>query len=521
VEQERRAAVAAPNRHAAEVGVQAVADGGNAVDAALAAMFVALVSEPGTSSLGGGAFVTVAPPGKPAVTVDGTVAMPGAGLPREAFGGGLHRIEMAYGGGTVTEVGHGSVATPGALAAFERAHRDHARMPWKEVVLPAAHRARDGFPLSAAAARYLEFARGPIYDRDPGVHAALRSADGVPLRAGGTMRLPDLGDFLDRVAVEGAAALMRGDVAAALVADMAANGGLVTHDDLAGYEPQVRPALRVEVDDWELWTNPPPAVGGPVLAAMLLLLAEIDGGALPGVPEIVEVQRRVLAHRVRELEIAPDRDAAVAEMLDAIAAAGPAWLRLSPSTVHVSAVDSAGWACSVTASAGYGSGVVAPGTGVWLNNCLGERELNRAGTHALPPGTRLVSNMAPTVGRRADGAVLAVGSPGADRIASAVLQALLPIVCAGTAPQAAVDAPRVHVTCDDDGEPVRVEYEADLLDGGLPAGAAEDLPWREHPRRSMFFGGVGAAMLDGDRLVAAADPRREGAVAVSATAPPG
>jgi gamma-glutamyltranspeptidase/glutathione hydrolase len=512
-----RVAVAAPNRHAAEAGTQAVADGGNAVDAALAAMLVALVSEPGTSSLGGGAFVTIAPRGGAAITVDGTVTMPGAGLPRERFGRGLDRIEMSYGGGTVTEVGHGSVATPGALAAFELAHRDHARLPWRDVVAPAAHRARDGFPLSAAASRYLSFARGPIFDRDPGVRAVLRAADGTPLRAGDTVRMPELAGFLDLVAAEGAAALMRGDVAAALVADMTANDGLVTREDLAGYRPVVRRALTLRLSDWELATNPPPAVGGPVLAAMLLLLEDACRAGGVGVADLVAVQRAVLSHRVRTLETAVRREAAVDEMLEAIAASGPAWNR-SPSTVHVSAVDSDGTACAVTASAGYGSGVVAPGTGVWLNNCLGEHELNRTGRHALPPGERLVSNMTPTVGRRADGAVLAVGSPGADRIATAVLQVVLPLVCGGeTSLQAAVDAPRVHVACDDDGGPLRIEYEADLP---RPPGVADDLPWREHPARSMFFGGVGAAMLDGDLLVAAADPRREGAVAVTATAPP-
>jgi len=512
-----RVAVAAPNRHAAEAGTQAVEDGGNAVDAALAAMLVALVSEPGTSSLGGGAFVTVAPAGSPAITVDGTVAMPGRGLPRAAFGRGLDRITMPYGGGTVTEVGHGSVATPGALAAFELAHRDHARLPWKEVVAPAAQRSRAGFPLSASASRYLGFAREAIFDRDAGIRAALRAPDGSPLLPGDTVHLPDLGDFLDLVAVEGAAAMSAGDVATALADDMAANGGLVTREDLAAYRPVVRPALTLRLSDWELATNPPPAVGGPVLAAMLLLLEDACRAGGVDVAALVAVQRAVLSHRVRDLETAPDREAAVTAMLTAIADAGHAWNR-SPSTVHVSAVDSDGTACAVTASAGYGSGVVAPGTGVWLNNCLGEHELNRRGVHALPPGERLVSNMTPTVGRRADGAVLAVGSPGADRIATAVLQTLLPLVCGEVSLQAAVDAPRVHVACDDAGDPLRVEYEADLA---RPAGVAADLSWREHPVRSMFFGGVGAAMLDGDRLLAAADPRREGAVAVSATAPSG
>jgi gamma-glutamyltranspeptidase/glutathione hydrolase len=512
-----RAAVAAPNRHAAEAGVRAVADGGNAVDAAQAAMLVALVSEPGVASVGGGAFVTVAPPGGHAVTVDGTVAMPGRGLPRSAFGRGFDRVRMTYGGDTVTEIGHGSVGTPGALAAFELAHEQHGRLPWREIVTPAAHRARDGFPLGAAAARYLDHAREPIYDRDPGVRASLRDDRDTPLRPGDTMRLPELADFLDRVAVEGAAALLAGDVAAALVADMAANGGLVTHEDLRSYRAVVRPALELRMRDWELATNPPPAVGGPVLAAMLMLLEGECGGVGVDPGAVVAVQRDVLSHRVRALEPADDREAAVADMLTAIAAAGPAWNR-SPSTAHVSAVDTEGRACAVTASIGYGSGVVAPGTGVWLNNSLGEHELNRGGVHALEPGRRLVSNMTPTVGRRADGAVLAVGSPGADRIATAVLQTLLPIVCEGAALQAAVDAPRVHVTCDNDGVPVRVEHEADVL---RPDGVAADLPWREHPHHSMFFGGVGAVMLDGERLLAAADPRREGAVAVSATAPPG
>jgi gamma-glutamyltranspeptidase / glutathione hydrolase len=159
-----------------------------------------------------------------------------------------------------------------------------------------------------------------------------------------------------------------------------------------------------------------------------------------------------------------------------------------------------------------------PGTGIWLNNCLGERELNRRGRHALAPGERLVSNMTPTVGRHDDGRVLAIGSPGADRIATAVLQVVLGLL-AGDSLTRAIERPRVHVSCDDEGTPVTVEYEADLeLDGSQlpqPVGSA-DLPWREHPAESMFFGGVAAALRGSDgRLEAAADPRREGAVAVA------
>lgn len=514
-------AVAAPNMFAAEAGTHVVAEGGNAVDAALAAVLVACVSEPGVVALGGGAFVTVMPPGHDPVTVDGSVSMPGLGLPPDAFGGGMRSVYMDYGGGTTMDVGHGSVGTPGALAGFAAAHRRFGRMPWAEVVAPAAHRARAGFPIGPAAGRYLEVAREPVFDVDPSAHDALRGPGGTPLRPGDTMRIPELGDFLDRVGREGAGVLYTGDIAEAIAADMAANGGLLTATDLATYRPQLRPALRASVRRWQLATNPPPAVGGAVLAAMLVLMeAERAAGrrgsgrSADDVAILVAVQRAVLSHRVRYLDLAPDRDAVVEQLMRDIVATGSGWLRSSSSTVNVSAVDGEGLACAVTASIGYGAGVSAPGTGVWFNNCLGERELNRAGTHALPPGERLVSNMAPTVGRHANGSVLAIGSPGADRIATAVLQAALPLVCDDAGLQDAIDRPRVHVACDDDGTPVRVEYEADLP---RPGGVATDLPWREHASHAMFFGGVTAALRRPDgRLEAAADRRREGAVAVTA-----
>jgi gamma-glutamyltranspeptidase/glutathione hydrolase len=175
-------------------------------------------------------------------------------------------------------------------------------------------------------------------------------------------------------------------------------------------------------------------------------------------------------------------------------------------------------ACAVTASSGYGAGVSVPGTGIWLNNCLGERELNRRGPHALAPGERLVSNMTPTVGRHDDGRVLAIGSPGADRIATAVLQVVLALL-AGESLAEAIQRPRVHVSCNDQGHPVTVEYEADLRTSfpevEVPEVGVGSLPWREHPAQSMYFGGVAAALRAADgQLEAAADGRREGAVMV-------
>ena len=501
-----RVAVAGPSPLAAQAGARVAAEGGNAVDAALAAMTVALVTEPGIVSLGGGAFVTVGPPDGPAVTIDGYVEMPGRGLPPEAFGRGTRELVTEYGGHTAMTVGHGSVATPGVLAAVERAHTMFGRAPWRVVVQPAVEAARDGFPMGAASDYYFGYVRETLFGVDPDVRAALHHPDGSPVRTGETVHVPYLADFLELVAAEGTAAFYRGDVAKLLAADMAEHGGLVTEEDLAAFEPVVRPALGVPVGDWVLGTNPPPAIGGPVLAAMLLLLGEShDAGHL------VRVVRAVLAHRASDLDVAPDRAAAGQALVDDVLARGQAWLGVAPSTAHVSAVDADGLACAVTASCGYGAGISVPGTGIWLNNCLGEHELNRNGLHSLPPGERLASNMAPTVARRADGAALAIGSPGADRITTALLQVMAAFANGGDDLQSAVDRPRLHVGRSVDGfETLHHEPGVALPDDAALAEVAR----REHEPTSMYFGGVGAVLREPDgALVAAADPRRAGAVA--------
>jgi gamma-glutamyltranspeptidase/glutathione hydrolase len=508
-----RVAVAAPSPLAAQAGARVAAEGGNAVDTALASMMAALVTEPGIVSLGGGAFVTVGPVGADPVTIDGYVEMPGRGLPPAAFGRGVREVVTEYGGHTAMTVGHGSVATPGVLAAVERAHTMFGRAPWRAVVEPAREAARDGFGMGAASDYYFGYAREPVFGHDPDVRAALHHPDGTPVRTGESVHIPDLAEFLGRLADEGASVLYTGDVAKVLAADMAEHGGLVTEADLAAYEPIVRRAVRVDLGGWHLATNPAPAIGGPVLAAMLLLLGERPQGtwAPDDVAHLVTVVRAVLRHRAHELDVAPDRTSAGQALLDDVLAHGQAWLGVAPSTAHVSAVDADGLACAVTASSGYGAGVTVPGTGIWLNNCLGEHELNRGGLHRLPPGERLASNMAPTVARRADGAALAVGSPGADRITTALTQVIASFAHGGYDLASAVDLPRLHVGRTEDGtETLHHEPGVDIPDVPALAGLAR----REHEPASMYFGGVGAALRDGDgALVAAADPRRAGAVA--------
>jgi gamma-glutamyltranspeptidase/glutathione hydrolase len=215
------------------------------------------------------------------------------------------------------------------------------------------------------------------------------------------------------------------------------------------------------------------------------------GWTTSDVEHMIRVQRAVLGHRLDVLDHTADLVAEAADYLDRVDRDHVAVLE-SGSTAHVSAADRTGEACSVTFSSGYGSGMIAAGTGIWLNNCLGEQELNPLGLYGAAPGTRLLSNMAPTVARHDDGSILAIGSPGADRITTAIVQVLAGFT-GGLSLQEAVDEPRVHV------------HRA-----GRP-----DEEVRRESGHSMYFGGVAAALCDAEgHLTAAADPRRQGAVRV-------
>ena len=502
-----RVAVAAPNAASTEAATAVAALGGGAVDAAVAALLVAMVNEPGIVSIDAGAFVTVWPSDRAdAVTIDGCVAMPGLGRAPSAGRPDVREIETTYGGGVTMTVGLGSVATPGALAALDLAHARFGQVPWAEVVAPAEAVAREGFRLGAASGYYLPHVRDSVYAWDAETSAALRDADGEWVETGAHMLLAGLADTLVAVAAEGARTLYDGAIAEVVTADMSARGGLLTREDLATYRPVERPALAVRSGLWELRTNPPPAIGGAVLAALLTLLGDRPraGWTDEDIALLATVQRQVLGYRRDHLDVALDREAAGLGLLEHVTGNGGR----SPSTVHVSVVDSTGSACAITASSGYGSGATVPGTGIWLNNCLGEHELNRG--DPLRPGERLASNMAPTVGRSDDGSVLAIGSPGADRITTALAQVLAAFANGRVTLQEAIDAPRLHVNhLDDVDVPVRIEAEQDmpLPDLGLPV--------RRHHRHSMFFGGVSATYLDpSGQLGAAGDPRRSGATAV-------
>ncbi|MFK8052230.1 MAG: gamma-glutamyltransferase [Woeseiaceae bacterium] len=508
-------AVATSSTLAAEAAAEIVDLGGNAVDAAIAASLLTMNTEPGVCALAGGAMITVWPANADPVSYDGYVTVPGLGH-ASAAAGKYETVSMQYGGGVTTIIGAGSVAVPGSPAAVDAARRDFGRLPLATLLKPSIAATKTGYPLPEACHHYLGYSGMSIFGRDADARQALFPDGEHLLDAGERLLVPGLSDSLGQLAEDGIGALYGGDLGRAIVDHLTNRGGVMTMEDLSQYSVDRRPSHQFEVGDWTLAVSPPPSIGGSMLAAVL-------SGVAAGEP-LAQMLRATLQYRRGNLDFStalPDDTRALLHL----AATTPTTLgkHISAATVHTSAVDSTGLACSITASAGYGSGEVAPGTGLWLNNCLGELELNRLGLRAGPAGVRLPSNMSPTTARKSD-ALLAIGSPGADRITSAMAQTLAALIMGNKSLHEAIAAPRLHVdaalSADDNGffaETLSIEPGVETSGVGIERIRKFDAP-------SMYFGGVGAALLhttNGTSLEAEADQRRNGMAVVHPPTPDG
>ena len=495
--------VAAGHPRTAQAGADVLRAGGNAVDAALAAMLASFAAEPLLTGLGAGGYLLVTPGEGPRwagadpapALLDFFVEVPGRGADH-ARRAELVPVTVSFGDAVqVFNAGAASVGTYGVPAGICAAARRWGRMPLAELVAPAAALAREGLPVNAEQAYVIEILEG-ICRLTPGI-AATFAPGGRLLREGDVLRQPELAATLELLAAEGDRPFYAGEVARAAADALAEQGGLLTRDDLAAYAPIVRTPVRVAYRGREVLTNPPPSAGGILIAYALALLERtaVDGPPTPA--------RLVAAMDAAQRERTPAfLDGLAQEGFEARFAAS----RLG-STTHISVLDAAGGACSVTCSNGEGAGVVVPGTGIHLNNMLGEEDLNPLGFHRFAPGRRLPSMMAPTV-VLADGRPrLVLGSAGSNRIRSAILQTIVAVVDHGMSAGEAVCAPRLHA---EDGV-VYAEPGVDLA--GLQDGVHGIARFRA---RNLFFGGVQAVERDpvSGRFAGGGDPRRGGAVVV-------
>ena len=501
--------VAAGHPLTALAGADVLRDGGNAVDAAVACVLMSFVAESPLTGPGAGGFMLLHTAGGENHLLDFFVVAPGRGLGgREP--GALMPIDVRFAEDAVQRfnVGPSSCGAYGTTLGLSEALGRFGSARLADLTAAPARAAREGMevvPMQAFLFQVLE----PILRSTPEA-AAIYAPGGGLLAAGGTIRLPELGDLLDRLGAEGPAFLYGGDVGVAVSDWVLARGGLLTRDDLAAYEVVERRPVRVRYRGREVLTNPPPSSGGILIADALGILERLEEPHHPFV--IAEV-------------IASTNRARDAEFLEGLATEGYLERFLAKdaldsvatevrerlgNTTHIAVMDAEGACASVTCSNGSCSGVIVPGTGVHLNNMLGEQDLNPLGYHRHEPGVRVPSMMAPTVVLREGRPEVALGSAGSNRIRSAILQTVLAVVDHGLPAQEAVSSARLHV------EGREVEAEPGVDPGSLDRLERGGWMVRRWAERNLFFGGVQAVARNPEsgELTGGGDPRRGGVATV-------
>ena len=451
--------VAAGHPESAEAGAAALRAGGNAVDAAVAAVLASFAVESPLTGLGAGGYMVVHDGGE---TTAARLLRRRAGARRHAAdrgaGAGRGRLRRRPPRRRSTSA-RSPARCRGRPPGWSRRCGASARCRWPSSPAPAIRLAREGAPVNHQQAYILEILE-PIHARLPGTRE-LYAPEGRTLREGETFRFEELAVALERFAAEGAVPFYRGEVAAALRDFVVDGGGTLGRGDLAAYAAIERAPVRAEFRGTEVLTNPPPSAGGTLIAYSLDLLERL--GPRSGPEQLVAAMDAANEHRAS----------------------------LLGSTTHISVIDAAGICAAVTCSNGSGSGVLVPGTGVILNNMLGEEDLNPRGFHQIPPGTRVPSMMAPTVVLRDGEVVLAVGSAGSNRIRSAILQTVVRVLEQGMGP--AGGDRRAATALGGRRRPGRAGDRRRGA-GAARGGAASTVVRR--PETNLFFGGVQAVARD-------------------------
>lgn len=525
--------VAAGHPATARAAARVLADGGNAVDACVAASFAAFAVESLLTGPAAGGFLLVRPPGGgDPVIYDGAVAAPDLrGTPPAEAVAGMVDVPISFDPGVAQHFlcGAASVAVPGLVAALFAGLAAHGTRPATELAADGVALARDGSPFERRQA-WVHGILSPVLRVSPEA-AAQYEPLGRPPREGEVVPMPALADTLATLADRGPALLYDGPLGAALAETVTSRGGFCGVEDLRAYRACEREPVRLALPGGRtLLTNPPPSTGGLLVAVALGVLARLD----PADPFPLRLARALrVAHRLRtpglaralaadpappadawltddrlaELAAEASHDLTGGELVDpgGVTTARPAGLG---STTHISVLDDRGGAAALTASLGIGSGDLAGATGVFANNMLGESDLSPLGPFAVAPGHRLTSMMAPSLVLDARGEPeVVVGSAGSNRLRSALTQVIWRVVVDGEHVAAAVAAPRLH--CEDDRLEVEPGLEGDAL-GALEAAAAPR-PLVRWARRNWYFGGTNACARRPDgALEGGADPRRGG-----------
>lgn len=516
-------AVTSVEAHATRAGVTMLERGGNAVDAAVATAYALAVTHPSAGNLGGGGFMLIRPPGGPTVALDFRETAP-AGLTRDRF----DAMEHAGGLGPV------SVGVPGSVAGLELAHDRYGKLTRKEVLAPALELARS-YPLGEHQAALLAASFRSL-SHDAAARAVF-SHGKKPYAAGERLVQKDLERTLARIAEGGRDGFYLGQTGRAL---STLAGGLISEADLSGYQAKWREPLTFDYRGLTVEVMPPPSAGGVAVTEMLEMLQATHAFDLPhdSAAELhlfLEASRRAQAERrfgvIDPDALSPEENARKrARFLDP-----QTWLtpipidpeHATPSekvhplyadalrefehTTHLSVVDASGMVVSLTTtlSASYGSKIVAPGTGVVLNNSVAS--FASSGDNQPVGGRRTVSSMAPTLVLSENQPILVLGTPGGDTIPSTIVQILRHVVDHGESLTEAVDAPRVHHGF----VPDEVRYEPR---NAPPAAVLSELGKRGHKLKKgrSAIGDANEILIAHGRAYAYADAREAGTALAAA-----
>jgi gamma-glutamyltranspeptidase/glutathione hydrolase len=462
---------------ACDAGASVLAQGGNAVDAAVATAFALAVTHPSAGNIGGGGFMVVRTPDGQVTSFDYRERAP-LGSTRTMYLNKDGSIERA-----LTNAGYLAPGVPGSVRGLAMAHKKFGRLAWKDVVMPGVLLAEQGFALSPALARGLtREVAGPMA-KFPASVAAYGKPGGGEWKAGERLVLKDLGKTLRAIATDGPDVFYTGWIADAIAADMKAHGGLISKEDLAKYEAKERSPVRGTYKGFEIVSMPPVSSGGVALIEMLNILepmdvkskglltadalhlqieamrrAYLDRARFLGDPDFTDIPVATLTSKEHARTVAATIDPAKAssslelgkDIVTVTAAQEP------DETTHYSVVDKDGMAVSTTTTleGGFGSHVVVRGTGFLLNNEMGDfnkkpGETNVRGDIGTPPnlidpGKRMLSSMTPTIVTRDGKLVLVTGSPGGRTIINTVFSVVFGVVEYGLTGRQAVDLARIH-----------------------------------------------------------------------------
>ena len=532
---------------ASRVGARILAEGGNAVDAAVAVAYALAVVYPAAGNIGGGGFMTLLQPDGHALFIDFREHAPLAATPtmyQDAQGKVVRGLSL---------FGWKAVGVPGTVAGMETALQRYGSLPRARVMAPAIALARDGFVLGPDDAALLHTSTAG-FAADPAMARIFLRPDGTPWQAGDRLVQRDLANSLEAISREGARAFYEGPIAQAIVEASQKGGGILARRDFAAYRTRSLKPVSCSYRGLRVDTAPPPSGGGVALCEMLDILSGYDMHALgyhsaASIQREIEAMRRAYADRqdlgdpafvkdpVARLtspayaaairQVTPTDHALSSADLPPVGRPGDAPEKTE--TTHYSIIDKQGRAVAVTYTLNgwFGARVMAPGTGITLNDEMDDFATKPgvpnmfgivgSAANAVAPGKTPLSSMSPTILSRHGHAVMVIGSPGGSRIPTITLSAILGVVDYGQTIQEAIDDGRIH----EQWMPQPVEMETGALpDPVVKALTAEGYSFRPHEpwgsAQGILVGGpaLGVRATDGNHVFGGIDRRHPGAAAI-------